>query len=335
MDLDALAQTTPGINEQNAKRQQAARDIMLQRQVGALPTQQAESQASQQLAQGMAQQAGQDALQNQGQQVQQAAKAQEASNINLQNNAQSQLAQRKSIQSQALTDMASLKQDEMANAMLQSRKRVMDQEIKDAAAMQQHGIDQDNSLQMATIQQRKDLMRIGSDVKDKIVDSRLRFEKDELGRKFTNERQLSDYILSNARTQQEFDSELRGLMKDADRYIMTLDTASKKLEQALQQGYIREKGDLDHQQAIDLANKKKELDAQIAKKQRQRRNNASAITAVFTIAGTVAGAVVGAAAVAGTGGAATPLTPQAVMAGASLGSQVGNALGGTVSTNNS
>ena len=65
MDFDALAQTMPGINEQNAKRQRAARDIMLQREVGQLPTQVAEQQASQQLAQGMAQQQCEALLQQQ------------------------------------------------------------------------------------------------------------------------------------------------------------------------------------------------------------------------------------------------------------------------------
>jgi len=319
MDFDALAQSMPGVNEQNAKRQRAARDIMLQREVGQLPTQVAEQQASQQLSQGMAQQAGQDATQAQAQQTQQAAQLQQASNAQLGNQAQSQLSQRKMVQDRALADMSSLKQDEMANAMLQSRKRVMTKEIQDADALQQFGIDQDNSLQMATIQQRKDLMNLGSDVKDRIVDSRLRFEKDELGRKFTNERQLSDYVLSNARTQQEFDSQMRGIMKDTDQYILTLDIAEKKLSQALQQGYIKEKGDLDRAQALRLAEMQRKMQEEKQRQIREKRNRYSAISAVFTVAGAVIGSVVG---------------PAGTAAGAGVGAAVGGAVGGAVANAN-
>jgi hypothetical protein len=315
MDFDALAQSMPGVNEQKAKQQKAARDIMLQRAVGGLPTQATEQQASQQLAQGMAQQAGQDATQAQTQQTAQAAQLQQVSNAQLGNQAQSQLAQRKGIQDRALADMSSLKQDEMANAMLQSRKRVMENEIRSADQLQQFGIDQDNSLQMATIQQRKDLMNLGSDVKDRIVDSRLRFEKDEMGRKFTNERQLSDYILSNARTQQEFDSQMRGLMKDTDQYILTLDIAEKKLGQALQQGYIREKGDLDRAQAIRLAETKAKLEKQKQREMNNKRNRMAAIQAVFTVGGAVAGTLIG---------------PAGTAAGGALGASVGGAVGAAV-----
>jgi hypothetical protein len=311
MDFDALAQTVPGINEQAASQQKAARDILLQRQIGALPTQQAEAKASQQLAGAMTQQAGQDAGALQQAQVQTAAQAQQISNAALQNQASAQLAQRKLTQTKALADLSSLKQDEMANAMLQSRKRVMDQEIQAADALQTFGIDQDNSLQMATIQQRKDLQRLGSDVKDKLVDSRLRFEKDEMGRKFTNERQLSDYILSNARTQQEFDSEMRALTKETDQYILTLDMMENKISQALKQGYIKEKGDMDRALGLELARMKQELEKKKQKEMAKKRNNMAAWQAAGTIAGAVAGAIV-------TGG-----NP----AGAAVGAQIGGAAG--------
>lgn len=309
MDFDALAQTVPGINEQTASQQKAARDILLQRQIGALPTQQAEAKASQQLAGAMTQQAGQDAGALQQAQTQTAAQAQQVSNAALQNQASAQLAQRKLVQNKALADLSSLKQDEMATAMLQSRKRVMDQEIEAADALQTFGIDQDNSLQMATIQQRKDLQRLGSDVKDKLVDSRIRFEKDEMGRKFTNERQLSDYILSNARTQQEFDSEMRALTKETDQYILTLDMMENKISQALKQGYIREKGDLDRAMGIELARMKQELQKKKQKEMAKKRNNMAA----WQAAGTIVGAAVG--------------TVVAPGAGTAVGAQLGGAAG--------
>jgi len=289
MDFDALAQTVPGINEQAAGQQKAARDILLQRQVGALPTQRAEAKASQQLAGAMTQQAGQDALAAGQAQAQTAAQGQQLSNAALQNQASAQLAQRKLVQNKALADLSSAKQDEMAVAMLQSRKRVMDAEQQAADALQTFGIDQDNSLQMATIQQRKDLQRLGNDVKDKLVDSRLRFEKDEMGRKFTNERQLSDYILSNARTQQEFDSEMRGLIKETDQYILTLDMMENKISQAMKQGYIKEKGDLDRQMGLELARMKAEIQRKKQREMAKKRNNMAAWQAAGSIAGGAAG----------------------------------------------
>lgn len=291
MNFDALAQSIPGINEQAAKQQKAARDIMLQREIGSMPAS-ATPGAAPQLAQGMAQQAGTDALQQQQAQQQQAVQAQQVSNAALSNEAQQQLSQRKMAQNKALADLSSLKQDEMAAAMLQSRKKVMDEEIRSADALQQFGIDQDNSLQVATIQQRKDLQRLGGDVKNQLIDSRIRFEKDEMGRKFTNERQLNDYILSNARTQQEFQNEAQELAKSKDQYILTLDMMEKKIDQALQQGYIKEKGDLDRKLGLELAAMKAEIAKKKQKEMANKRNNIAAWQAAGTIAGAVAGSVV-------------------------------------------
>lgn len=315
MDFDALAQTVPGINEQTASQQRAARDILLQRQIGALPTQRAEAKASQQLAGAMTQQAGQDAGALQQAQAQTAAQAQQLSNASLQTQASAQLAQRKLVQNKALADLSSLKQDEMAAAMLQSRKRVMDQEIEAANALQTFGVDQDNSLQMATIQQRKDLQRLGSDIKDKLIDSRIRFEKDELGRKFTNDRQLADYILSNARTQQEFEAEARELQKETDQYILTLDMMENKITQALKQGYIKEKGDLDREMGIELSRMKAEIEKKKRKEMANKRNRAG----MFQAAGSIAGAVVGTY----FGGN----TAAGAAAGGMLGSSIGGAVG--------
>jgi hypothetical protein len=191
----------------------------------------------------------------------------------------------------------------------------MDQEIEAANALQTFGIDQDNSLQMATIQQRKDLQRLGNDVKDKLVDSRLRFEKDEMGRKFTNERQLSDYILSNARTQQEFEAETRALQKQTDQYILTLDMMENKISQALKQGYVKEKGDMDRALGIELARMKQELQRKKQQEIAKKRNNAAAWQAAGTIVGGVAGAVL-------TGG-----TPAGAMVGAQMGGALGTGVG--------
>lgn len=318
MDFDALAQTVPGINEQAAGQQKAARDILLQRQIGALPTQRAEAKASQQLAGAMTQQAGQDALAAGQAQAQTAAQGQQLSNAALQNQASAQLAQRKLVQNKALADLSSAKQDEMAVAMLQSRKRVMDAEQQAADALQTFGIDQDNSLQMATIQQRKDMQRLGNDVKDKLIDSRLRFEKDEMGRKFTNERQLSDYILSNARTQQEFDSEMRGLMKETDQYILTLDMMENKISQAMKQGYIKEKGDLDRQMGLELARMKAEIQRKKQREMAKKRNSMAAWQAAGSIAGGAAGFIL-------SGG-----NPAVAAVGAQAGGAAGTGIGAAV-----
>lgn len=303
IDFNAIASAMPGMNEETASRQKAARDILLQKQLGALPTQVNEQAASSQLATQAAAQTGQAALeqqkvaQQQGLQLQGAAAQQEDAAAKL------ALQRQGATHDVSLQNLKQLRSEEAQLNDLESRKRVQEHEISAEDELQKYGIEKDNSLQMATIQQRRDLANLGRSVKEQLLDSRLTFMKDEAGRKFSNERQLRDYTIANARTNQEFASEMTKMQQDTDRYLLTLDTANKKVAQVLQQGYIHEKGDLDRASLTKLAELKRLNDKKIRDKQRDANNTRQIVGGLITVASvlatpviTPAGAAIGASA---------------------------------------
>lgn len=310
IDFNAIASAMPGMNEEVAGRQKAARDIMLQKQLGALPTQVNEKAASSQLATQAAAQSGQAALeqqqkaQQQGLQLQGAAAQQDdaAAKLSLQRTA--------ATHDTSLQNLKQLRSEEAQLNDLESRKRVQEHEISVEDEIQVYGIEKDNNLQMATIQQRRDLANLGRSVKEQLLDSRLTFMKDESGRKFSNERQLRDYTIANARTGQEFASEMTKMQQDTDRYLLTLDTANRKLGQVLQQGYIHEKGDLDRASLLQIQELKNQND-KIARDKLRKSNNDKLVAGGLIV---LAGAVIVA-----TGGTAAPvlapLAGNAMMAG--------------------
>jgi hypothetical protein len=309
INFDALAESAPGLNEQARERQRAAQDIMLQRQLGALPSQVNEKAAATQLATQSAAQAGQAITQQQQAAQQQAlqmtgAQAQQQAQ-------QEQLSQQRTAVGQDIhmQNLKQLKAEEAQTADLESRKRIQESEIEAEDMLSRYNIDQDNRLQMATIQQRRDLANLGNDIKDQIIDSRLRFEKDERGRKFSNERQLRDYAISNARSEQDLRSELDSMQRDTERYILTMEFAEKRMTQILNQGYLSQKGDLDRQSILKIQQIKKELQDKLNKKKRDAANQRMIVGGVIMAAGV--------AATVATGGAAAPIAMPVATAGAS------------------
>lgn len=216
--LTALADEVPVLNKKAAAAAQARQAVAVQSQVG--QTTGTPGLSTTRMAQAAAPQAV-------AQQAQAAITADQQT--------QQQLGQigATALQAKSATDEAGLAaqdqaqrerlaKQEQANKLQQSRadigmrKKVTGAEQEAAARMQKLGIEVDNKLQLATIRQRDQLSRLGGDVKDQILDSRLQFERDEMGRKFTNERQLADYTLANAKTDIEFKDKMRE-MQQSDR----------------------------------------------------------------------------------------------------------------------
>lgn len=312
--LGELAEQTPGLSQRALRQVQAARDISLQRQIGEAPARVSVAPAAQQTATQRAFQAGQDIL-AQRQQAQRQAEAirgaalAERGRLGQQRLQEQQLAQQAAQERQRLAQLQQLREEE-----LQSRKTVLDEDIAAQARLQQLGIDRDNALQLATIKQREDLARLGRDVKSQLLDSRLQFQKDERGRQFTNERQLADWTAANSASRQEFNEKMGRMKQSYDRKILLLKQADAQIAKALEQGFIKEQGDLDFEAQKELAQLRADTREKIRREEANARNRAAMFQAGGTIIGTGVGAAFG-----GPAGAAV---------GGTVGGAVGTAAGG-------
>ena len=327
-ELDALADQVPIINQKAARQAQAGASYNLQQQVGgAAPTpgtnvnKVAQSVAPQAVqAQAAPVLAAAQQTQQQLGQVAQVGLAQQATT------AQTSLANQERSQREELVSRENTQKLEQARADITSRKRVTGAEQASAKRLQALGIEVDNKVQLATLRQREQLSRLGGDVRDKILDSRLRFDRDEMGRKFTNERQLADYVLANAKTEQDFRDKLREMQQVHQRKIQMLEISERKIREAVQRGFISEQQQLDNEQRAKLSQLAAKMREKIQKEKADARNKNSMITGAFTIGGAIVGGVLGA----GAGGVGA--APGA-MIGASAGAAAGGLVSGALASN--
>lgn len=318
--LDALANAVPQLNKKAASQASAVKTQQQRQQVGqaqlppGVSTVRAAQAAAPQAVAGQAQ----VAVAAQQQTQQQLGQIAQAGLQTVQANDANALATQERTQREQLARQDMAQKLELSRSDLGMRKKVTGAEQAAAQRLQKFGIEMDNRLQLATIRQREQLNRLGGDAKDKILDSRLRFERDEMGRRFSNERQLADYAMANAKTEQEFASKMREMQQAHNRKIQMMEVAEKKLRQAMMQGFTSQQQLLDNQSRARIAKMAADMKEKIRKEKAKATGNAMMIQGAFT----VAGAVVGGMYTGGTGTAA------GAMVGASAGSAVGSMVAG-------
>ena len=160
------------------------------------------------------------------------------------------------------------------------------------------------------------LASLNEEAKKKIFDDNMKFEKDELGRTTFNDRQLLDYAILNAKSDEDLANFEQQMNFESEKRMNTLRAAQAKIKQSLEQGYD------DYNQTLDAAQKMKLVQAQQAleQKMKEESNKAANRASMFGAAGTIGGAVAGAAI-----GSAVPGVGTA--AGAMVGSSIGSGLG--------
>ena len=315
--LASLAQAVPGLNQQAVKQAQAARQVQLQQQLGQAPAAPA-TRTAQAAAPGAAAAAGQIAAAGQ-QQEQQALTAVGQQAINAQGTAdKARLGSAEIAQREAQAGAESAQGLALTREELAARKQISDADIASAQRVSQLGLEQDNRLNVLTNAQKTDLNRIGQDVQQKIFDSRLQFEKDENGRKFSNDRQLADFVASSARTEQQFQKRMGAMQQAQQRKIQLMKIAQSEVLRELEQSQKFSEGAKDFEHQKNLQGIRDRLADKIRKEEAAAKNKA----AMWQAAGTIAGAGAGAA-IAGPGGYAA-----GAAAGGMIGGGLGTALGG-------
>lgn len=104
-------------------------------------------------------------------------------------------------------------------------------ELDAQARMQATGLEVDRNLSFMTEAQRADLARLGRDVRAELFDKRIQFERDEAGRKFTNDRQLWDFNVATAKSEEQLKSRQQNLIQASERKALLVDAAYGKLLQ--------------------------------------------------------------------------------------------------------
>ncbi len=314
--LQQLANQAPELENRQAARNKDARTALLQQQLGALPNvnlQQAQELQGQQATIAGQQQveAMKQSQQTASQLSQEALQAKMAGQTAMTERAELGQAER---QQQAKNQLASRLQQES----MESRKKVNQADIAANKLLQDRGFEVDSRMQFASEQQRKDLARIGNNVKQELVDKRIAFDKDEAGRKFSNDRQLADFAASEAKTQQEFKAKMASIANTARQNAIVQDGINKRLEQIISQGYIETSGDLDNALKVKLAG----LQSEARKQAEQAKADAGNKILQGQALGTILGMGIAAATISTGGLAAAPL-----LAGATIGGAAGTFAG--------
>lgn len=283
--IQQLMANVPVLNEEANARLKAAQQLQLQQLAKSTPTAQGGVRAAQAAAPVATQQLGQAQLQQQQQAAQTSAALAEQGLKEQAQTAQSELAaqelgQKVAQSTQELSQNVALAAEEEA-----SKNRLSTQEIAVNKRLSDMGIDVDNNISFLSNKQRQDLSRLGVDVKQKIFDARLQFDRDEAGRKFSNERQLEDWTIATAKSQQELQQKLQLMEQVNQRELLVLEAANAKIAQALENGYLDNKRKLDQASMIKLAEMKQKMERDIQKKQAKAANQRLIVGGLITGAG--------------------------------------------------
>lgn len=158
------------------------------------------------------------------------------------------------------------------------------------------------------------LNRLDSRLKNQLLDNQLEFRKDKANQTLLNERQMLDYALMNAKSNEDFENYRQAAQQASKKELLMLEVANQKITQALNQGYIEGKGKLDRNLQKELRQRKKDIEDRIRREKEEAKNRAM----MWSAGGAIIGGAIGAFA----GGPA----------GASAGVSIGSGLGQTASS---
>lgn len=161
------------------------------------------------------------------------------------------------------------------------------------------------------------LFGLNENIKARLLDSQLKFERDELGRTQFNERQLTDYAIMKAKDAEQFANYQQRAAQLSKRKMQAYKTAQLKITQALQQEFTKSEAEKDNALKQKLIKAKYDIEEKIRQEQAEAAARSESWAAGGTIVGTIVGGIIGAVATEGTGTAA----------GAAIGGSLGGGIG--------
>jgi hypothetical protein len=227
-----------------------------------------------------------------------------------------QMAQRQ--QRQQMLDENQIAELQRSNRLRQSSrhidssKKLSALEIAMNNRLSRSNMDIDNTISFLTRKQREDLTDLDRINKHILFDQRLMFKKSEDRREFSNTRQLADWAIFEAKSDQDLIARHKQMEMAHTKHMMVLEHAHGLLTQRIEQEWAKSEQQRDHALLHELGRRKNALEK---KKARKRSEGAvvgnllktAAIYTVATLAAPATGGTSYVAASAATPDAATPL----------------------------
>lgn len=214
----------------------------------------------------------------------------------------------------AATTQTGTQQVETAKQMVQQAGQVGQLQLgEQQLAAQQQIAQQQQAARQQEMNIAERFAKLDLAAKQELYDAETRFKKDDAGRTLFNERQLADYAVQNARSEQEY----RSLAQKAEmlnkRKLQAMETAFKIVEEDLKQKFYIAESQKNFAKAQQIAAIRTDLAKQRAKARAKANNSMTAWQTGGMIVGAVAGALIAG--------------PAGYAAGASAGATIGGGLG--------
>lgn len=155
------------------------------------------------------------------------------------------------------------------------------------------------------------LTELSSDIKNKLYDKAMQFQKDELGRTIWSQTQLMDYAAKKSRRWQDYRNTEIKVGQMQRRRMTLLKTAQAQIQQALQQEFAKSEAVANREQQARLTKAKAEIERKI----KEAEAKAAEESAMWQMGGQIVGGVIGAVLTVATSGAAAPFVPMIMQTG--------------------
>ena len=189
------------------------------------------------------------------------------------------------------------------------------------------------ALSQTTQQLSNQLSQLSVNANNLLVKDQLAFEKDQSGNVVWKERQLADWTVLNAKTQNQFNEMQLAASSASRRKIQILQAAHDQINQAINTGYIADKQIKDKTLEQQLVLDKQAIDLQIQAEQNRARNRLAMFTSIGGVVGAIGGGVAGGILAAPTVAGAPVGAAAGAMAGEKLGEGVGSILSSALPSN--
>lgn len=162
---------------------------------------------------------------------------------------------------------------------------------------------------------------LGEDVKQNLFDREMQFKKDELGRTQLSERQVLDWAVSKAQSEEEYKEYAQVAQQALSRELQMMESIYKKVSNQLNREFARAEQENDQASMQRITEYKNLMEQEMREKEAEVANKQTMWTEGVGTLGTVAGGVIG-----GIYGG-----PMGAAAGATAGGAIGRGLGGILS----
>lgn len=255
------------------------------------------------------------AMAQQGQQIQQSAATIAARQAVTQQAAQGRRVSAGDIGAQLYTAQAGAAR-EAQQKVQQGAMQIGQMQLQEQAMEKQQALAKtQQSLQQQARKNEQLLNDLGGQVKTRLYDKAMKFQKDELGRTIWSQTQLMDFATKKAKRWQDYRNTELKVAQMQKRRMTLLKTAQAKIQQSLEQEFMKTEAVANRDMQLRLTKAKAEIDRRI----KEAEAKAAEESAQWQMGGQIVGGLLAAGLTIATGGAAAPFAPMIMATGGAIG----------------